>query len=510
MTQAYSVQALKRSGIHFLLGKGFSALINFGILLGLVRWLSVADYSVYVTLVAGFSVSTTFTNLGLPWLAARYLPEFRLHASKRLMLWFIGQLTLLFALTLALTALLAYMNLEWLLVHLDMQAYKSAVQYYLWIAVIEGLGVCLRDHILGALLLQGLAQLSMVLRNFALLVQLLILVYITATKPISLEQMIIAELDASLFGTLIAFMGIIIYSYRSSDLTPKVDWKVPRWLDMWKTARHMYFSETLGQAYGPEMFAVLIRQMLGAEATAIYGFSLNLCRQIKRYLPAVLLFGLIRPRLIAAYLGEGGITDLAKNANLAGKLSMFVLMPLVVCVCSTSEILIDKLSGGQLDQTGFYFAGLLLHLIPSSQRQILETVAVATGNSRLCQQAAFLGVFILLLAYVLYRLDFGLWAPIIAIFCGQVQFNATLVWGLRKKAGYLADVNGFYTLQFNAVLAYIASSLLLVSGSSWSWLIASCALIVLLFLLAAYTAKPFTTAERSSINSVLKRNVFIW
>ena len=77
----YSGALLKQSAIHFLTGKAASALLTFTILLWLVRLLSTQDYATYVTLVAAYELLFAISSLGLPWMAARYLPEYRLHAS---------------------------------------------------------------------------------------------------------------------------------------------------------------------------------------------------------------------------------------------------------------------------------------------------------------------------------------------------------------------------------------------------------------------------------------------
>ena len=73
------------------------------------------------------------------------------------------------------------------------------------------------------------------------------------------------------------------------------------------------------------------------------------------------------------------------------------------------------LSNGKFTQSGYYLGGLLLALIPFSQRQILETVAVVCGQSRLCLWGSFLGVLTLPLAYWLFESGLGLWSPIIAM-----------------------------------------------------------------------------------------------
>ena len=89
----YSRHALKRSAAHFLIGKAISALFTLIILFWLVRLLTVEEYGAYVTLIAGMEFSLAIASFGLPWVAARYLPEFRLHASGEILAHFVWKIT---------------------------------------------------------------------------------------------------------------------------------------------------------------------------------------------------------------------------------------------------------------------------------------------------------------------------------------------------------------------------------------------------------------------------------
>lgn len=504
---AYSGSAVKRSAVHFLIGKLASALLTFITLLWLVRLLTVIDYAAYITLTALFEISWSITNVGLPWLTGRYLPEFRLYASNALMIRFIMQLVGLLTSSLCFAAMLGNLNLEWLLNLVDMQNYAYIARIYLLVLIVEGLGRHLRDTILGALLQQGIAQISLVTRNFLVIIALVALVY---NNAITLESVVLAELCADLIGTSVALLGLGHYLMRGHNNEAIAQWVAPSWWEMWKTAKNMYLSEMASLLYNAQIFTLIIRHMLGDEATAVYGFLVNLYRQIMNYLPANLLFGLIRPKLIASYVGDGGIHDLSKNANLIGKLSLFILMLLLVYICLTSETLIDQLSGHKLATTGYYFAGLLLSLIPFSQRLILETVAVATGHSWLCNFGALLGILTLPLSYVLLQLGFNLWAPIIATNCGQLIFNAVIMVGVVKHSGYQADLYGVYKLFICAFIGYLGAWLILLPGNSWLWLFITGIISSTLFLFAAYILKPFTDTERSRLNGLLKHKLFIW
>lgn len=503
----YSGATLKRSAWHFLTGRAASAVLTFIILLWVVRLLPVAEYGAYAILVAALELAIAISTLGLPWMASRYVPEYRLHASGAILIRYIRQLMTLLGSVLVLAALLLFVSLKWLLATVDMLAYEDAARLYLLMLIAEGFGRHLRESALGPLLKQGIAQISLVMRN---LVLLLLLGMMLVARPVHLRDVVMAEIVAATVAAVIAFGGLIRYLRQHRDLRGEPGWTEPAWQDMWHTARHMYFSQMITLAYSPQVFLILIRRYLGVEATAAFGFLRSLYEQISRYLPATLLFSLIRPKLVASYLGQGGVDELSRNANLAGKLSLFVLMPLAVFVGLGGQELINLLTGGKFPHTGGYLFGLMLALIPFSQRQIVETVAVTTGLSQLCTFAAALGVLMLPLMYLLLEAGLGLWAPIIALGAGNLLFNTVILVGIGRLMPYRPDMGGFTKLMLASLATYLIVRFMPLPQSGWIGLISTAALTMTIYLVAAYLIRPFAQAERDRLNRHLARGLFVW
>lgn len=504
---AYSGVALKRSAWHFLSGKVVSASLTFLTLLWVVRLLSVAEYGVYVTLVAGMESAAIIATLGLPWLAARYVPEFRLQATgaqlRRLVLsllsWQVAALAGLAGLLgLGLSALLTSANLA---------PYHSVAQFYLLVLLVEGIGRQTRESLLGALLLQGVAQVSLVARNLTFIV---LLAVASLSGPVTLMDVVQAELAASALGTLLALGGLIRRLKETDSLPGKPGWRAPRLAVMWRTAGHMYFSHLLTLLYSPQIFLLLIQRYLGLEAAAVFGFMRTLYEQISRYLPATLLFGLVRPKLMASYVGGGGVDELSRNANMAGKLSLFVLMPLVTFSAVAGQVLICLLSGEKFPQTGLLFLGFMLVLIPYSQRKLLETVAVAAGLSHLCTRASASGLLMLPLMYGLLVAGLGLWAPVIALGIGYLIFNGLILAGIVHHTAYRPDTPGFYKLMLAALAGFLCVAWLPAIQPVWIHLVVMAVSASVVFLMVAWLIKPFSEEERARLNRLLNRRLFIW
>ncbi len=504
---AYSKQALKRSAWHFLGGKAVSALLTFLVLLWLVRLLSVAEYGVYVTLVASIELAMVISTLGLPWMAARFLPEFRLHAPRpqfrRLVLnvlaWQVAALAgLAGVLALGLDVYLGWANLE---------AYHTVAQVYLLMLFAEGIGRGVRESLLGPLLLQGVAQISLVIRN---LVFIALLAAATHAGTISLIDVVRAELVASVVGALLALGGLAHHLRKSDPMLGKPGWQKPRLVAMWRVASHMYLSNLLTMLYSPQVYVLFIQRYLGVEAAAVFGFLRTLYEQISRYLPATLLFSLVRPKLVASYVGDSGADGLSRNVNLAGKLSLFVLMPVVAFVGVGGQDLVGLLSGAKFPDTGLLFFGFMLALIPYSQRQLLETVAVASGFSHLCVRAAVSGLLMLPLMYGLLVAGLKLWSPVIALGVGYLLFNSVIMVGIVRHTSYRPDIRGFYKLLASALAGFLAAVWLPAVHAVWILLINVAMLVMVVYLLVAWLIKPFSAEERARLNGMFNRKLFIW
>jgi len=498
----YSSSALRRSAVHFLTGKAISALLTLIIMLWLVRLLTLEEYGVYVVLLSGMELVLAITLFGLPWVAGRYLPEFRLHANGKVLAHFVWRILAWGGLFLLVGVLLLFFALP-VLLPVEFLPYEDAVRFYLLVLLVEGLGRYLRENVLGPLLLQGQAQISLVMRNLVLLLLLGILV----TQDIAhLHQLVAIELLASILGVIVAMRGLIRYLQVHYDLPGRDEWQPPNRLEMRKIAYHTYFSHLAALTYSPQAFVFLVQRYFGFEVVALFGFMRNLYEQIARVLPAKLLFSLIQPKLVASFVGGGGMAELTRNANLIGKLGLFVLMPVLVFTWLVGDEFLNLFSGGKFNQTGYYLAVFFLALIPLSQRQLLVTIVVVSGNSNLILFGASLGMLVLPLAYWLLEAgQYEMWSPIIAIIIGQMIFNITLTTALACTTNYRPDVIGLCKLVAMALVEFILIQQVAILMQDWFDLLIMAVLVLGIFLLMAYFVKPFRKEELMKLKLLINR-----
>lgn len=503
----YSGASLRLATWQFLTGKVASAALTFAVLLLVVRVLTVKQYVVYAVLTASVELGVGISGLGLPWLAGRFIPEFRLDAPgarlkslvDRLLRWVLASLLIITVICLGLLDL----GLSWA----GQAQVRDAALIYVFVFLVEGVRRFLLISMLEPLMQQSLARAAQVFKQLLLLA---LLISTAIWGHVELIDVARFELAASIFSCAIGFVGLRRHVETLRSQPGRPSWQEPGIPEMWHMALQMYGSQLLSMAYSPQVFLLLVVKLLGDEAAALFGFLRNLYDTIARYLPASLLFGLIRPKLVASYLGNGGALELAANANLTGKLSHFVLMPILALSAAVGAHLVEWLSGARFVGTGAIFFGFLLALVPYSQRQLLESMAVSIGRSRLCLLGGLAGVAVVPVVLVLVHLGLGLWAPMIALLLAQAMSNTVIMLGLRRAIDYRPDLWALLKLGLAAGVGYAVVWALPAPPSRPLELVEAVLAVTSVYLLVAWLLKPFTVSERKRINGLLPRPLFVW
>jgi asparagine N-glycosylation enzyme membrane subunit Stt3 len=114
------------------------------------------------------------------------------------------------------------------------------------------------------------------------------------------------------------------------------------------------------------------------------------------------------------------------------------------------------------------------------------------------------------LMFVLVQMGWGLWAPVIAVGTGHLLFNVIILTGMARRTGYRPDIAGFCKLLAAALAGYLAAVWLPPVSPAWVRLLAQALLATAAFLLAAWLVKPFSGVERTRLNGLASRRLFIW
>lgn len=531
----YSGKIIKQKAIIFLIGKITSALLTFFILFWLVRLLAIKEYGIYIALNALINLAFSILSFGLPWLASRYLPDFLLHANGRQIKEFVWQLTVKIGFFYLLGGGVLFVAMPWLLTTQGLGQQKELVSFYFLVLMLERIRMDFQQSILEPLLQQGAAQLSQLFRNIGFL---LCLLFEVSQTTVDLYNVFWAELAGTILGFLPVFYGLTTFLRINLNSLAKNDWQPPSWSVMWPVARNMYYSQLVDMTYSSSVFIILIQRLIGLEASALFGFLLNLFGQVNRFLPTTLLFSIIRPKLMASYINEGGITQLSRNANLVGKVNLFILMPILMITWVAGGELLNLFSGGKFTQEPYTLAAIFLVLIPVSQRLIIETVAVVSGQSNLCYWGSLMGSLGLPIAYWSVISGQGILGCIFAMCLGHILCNLTIITFMAITNSYRPDVVGFLKLVLAAIVGFLLSILtfiickiLFVPDMSesvslldniditinqflplskmnpidgWISMVPITVLMFVFFLLASFIFKPFREEERMRLSRIIR------
>jgi O-antigen/teichoic acid export membrane protein len=450
----YSIARVRQGALHFLFGKAGSAALNFAAFVLVARLLTMVDYAYYVAALAAVELGLALASFGLDWVAARYLPEYRVMAPvkelKRFVLWLGGlqsAIYLVFAVCMALGsgAIAAMLGTP-----------EAAPVMFIYAAymLLEGCSRMLRDQMLGHLLLQGRAQFALVVRNLVWVGGLGWFYFQAGTAVI--RDVALIEMLAAAIGLLFAAVALVtaLPASASGVQQPGKEWRAPPKHEFWRLARSTYLSYVFSLAYGPQILTLLLTRLAGAEATAAFGFARNLAEQVRRYLPADLLLGLVRPALIARYAATGDFAAFNRSASLLFLISLLVLAPLLVLGIVAGDLVANVLSHGKFPDSGTFLVLLLLVLAPFSHRRIIELIANTVSHPEACARAnAYVIGFPLVMALLLF-LRQPVWSVLVVSVLAEIAFSFLVVRELRnRKIIYIFPWAAFLRISFGTTIA---------------------------------------------------------
>ena len=372
--------------------------------------------------------------------------------------------------------------------------------------LVEGIGRFVRDSQLAPLMMQRAARFSLVLRQLLLVLSLAAMALLDLH---SAQVLFFAECMAAAVATTVALSALLGRLGGPGEVGyDAVGLNGTHGQVQYGVALKMYGAHLLALSYSPLVLLHVLQRAAGAETAALFGFLRLIHDQIARYLPAMLLFSLIHPKLMAGFV-QSGFGELNRNAVLSGKLSLFVLCPIIAFVAVTGDPLVGLLSSNRFEGAGLVLLGFVIALVPYSQRQLLESVAVAANLSRLCVVASAASAVALPLVFVLWPSPFGTTAALACMILGHGIFDVVLARALSVRAGYRGDSAGWGKLITATAIAGGAGWLCSLGVAGWaSSATTAGAISVGVFFVTAWAIKPFSAEERGRINGLARRKVF--
>ncbi len=488
MNPPYAGARVRRSLWHFLLGKGLSSLAGIAGMVLVVRALSIADFAAYSVLIALVEILTAVTGLGLSHLILRYVPELYATGSMQALRGLVWPSFLLRTGLLALLLLAAAAFAD-PLSHL-LGVGSAANEVFLWFLPL--LLVRIAGHFLSqcleSTLHQSLAQTGFTL---AAVLRLLLLLYFAwqGDTDIGLKQVVWAELLGDVVGVLIMAWGTFLVLRRGQGELP-ASWAWINRHKLYRFARSGYLQHLAILPYGGHANRLLGAQVLQFGALAAFGFAQSLYEYVKRYLPAQLLVGLIRPIVVARFAQSADFSRSAYLCQLVLQINLLLLAVLTLPILVSGPELLLAISAQKYGaESAWILLGLYVVLALETQRQQLELLAQTIERYELLLPTnALLSLSVLLglvLVPVLGPAGFPLGNAV-----GLLFANAQVKRSLNSLQRYFEhDFLSTFTTLGLLSLSVAAGWMLRALGLQWWWALL---ISLALFLGFAWTAQRHT------------------
>ncbi len=503
----YSRKRIRRSLMHYLVGRGVSSIANFLVVFLVIRALSVESYAAYTTLSGLLIMTMAFSNGGLERVVPRYLPVLREDGAEAELKRLTWQLLFLRIAFLAVILLPIVVFEDFLRAQFSIPEDRWAIWGFYAYVVVYALSVHLTRS-LQALLLQRESTIALSIEWFSKLA--LLVAFLFLSGGISLAQTMWAHAITSFLGALYMVFKLRANLVSRPETTSSEGDTVAR-ADLISTGWHNYCQRLLGTANSPGANRLICSYMLDSAATAGFGFALAINGLIRRFAPATLLLGLIEPSVMARYSEEKDFTVLQRSASIVVKFSLFVLAPATAWVLFAGQPVAAFVSGGKYTHMTWLVAGMMVMLMIGSNRTVLTLVANAVNeSSSLVRATAWSNVLFPVLIFLVWQ--FGLPGLLGGILLIAGFDNLYLVHRLRSLGyGYRIDAGAITKIILFAALAAASGSLIphFLGPALLTSLLAAAATGII-FLTAAYIWKPFTGEERKLLNGYIGKKVFVW
>lgn len=301
----------------------------------------------------------------------------------------------------------------------------------------------------------------------------------------------------------------LLYHFKFSKVHPTS--KVAK-LPVRRYLRYAGFSslnELGSAALGVSTDFFIISAALGPSAVAIYAFADRVIKLFMSCMPHVLLIDVIRPSFFTKYAETGSKQHLNQMFNLLVKIGAFSVFPLVVGIFLLGDTMIvlvfkpEYLPAEKILWVLIIFTAINIFAFPTGLvLQALEQVQINLYS----KVFAIFNVIAALL--VVHR--FGVMGVVLTTCLSGLMKNLYCYWYAKQYGELSVDWPGLVRIATNAalmsVLLYFARpfvdnllSLLVVATAG-----------TLMFLVASWANKGFTSQERLWINRIMPRPLFVF
>ena len=373
MTERYGGERFKRGLLHFALGKTVSAASGLLAMLLVVRLLPIPEFADYSVLLSLVEVFTAFSALGLAHALLRYVPElYAKHYRIALQKFVFGAFTLRTSLLL-LAVSLTYIWSASIAPIIGMADFIEVFRVFLLVVIFRSTNFFLLQ-ILESTMHQGKSQLAFSANS---LFRLAGMFYLIRLDHAGLINVIWVEVLSESLGTFIMLAGVVQVIWRTaqeqSSPTDDGGWFNKNLRQLVRFALSGYAQHIVGLPFGSNTNRLVGGNLFSHQVMASFGFAQSLYEYIKRYLPAQLLIGLIRPVVVARFSVKRDFAAAAATCERVILINMALIGGIFSALAVGGQETLTWVSGGKYGVDALWvLAALLLVLALETHRLILE------------------------------------------------------------------------------------------------------------------------------------------
>lgn len=498
----YSGKRFRKALQHFLLGRVTQAIAFFALTLWLVRILSPSDYGAYMVLWGMVEMLMPLSSLGMIEGVRRFLPELAERGAPGLLSKFVSWMALIrFAILIVFSTTIVSFWPE-ITVWLGFSVVQQNSTVIATGLIITVIGFRFTVEMLECLLEQRWSQMTQALMPIGRIIGVALL---TLAGTLTLEKLLYIDLIISTSCFLLAELFLI---KKLRNLPGTGDYYVSV-REIATFVWHMMGTSLLWAAAGPGTLRILVARVLGLEAAGMFAFLQQLQTIIGRYLPANLLYNIIRPILISRYTA-GEISIVSQTVALLWKINLLIVAICVASIAIAGDTLIAFISSNRFMDAGTVMLIMLIGLGAAGQSQLINSSMQIFSYTHQLRYFSLLAILVPI--SVIIGSHWGLIGVVIGIMLSLWVLNSTILMWLNRQAerielDWYGALRGIALAALSTIVGWIVGQ----EYSAW-WGLGT---VLLLYCVGLVLVKPLNRNDMALLRRGLRQQArfftpFVW
>ena len=339
-----------------------------------VRGLSIGEFAQYSVLIAFVEIGVALSGFGIAQVVLRYVPKLYVGQQPDVLEKLLARLITIRSLSLTFFLALGFLLSPWIVEWVGLQGALGAFKVFLLIVFFRGTAYLL-SQILESTLHQGWTQVAF---SVSSAVKLIGTTFFLWSNSITLLAIIWLEALADLLAVAVLSLGVVRGGLMGQTVGARDDKAHRAWFAhntgaLVRFAAAGYLQHLAILPYGGHTNRLVGGATLSTLGMANFGFAQALYEYVKRYLPAQLLMGTVRPLVIARYEQTGDFAGAVRTCSQIMQINVVFCGLIAVAASVGGGKAFWFLSSGKYTQEALQiFLALIVVLVLETHRQQID------------------------------------------------------------------------------------------------------------------------------------------